>query len=346
MRKTLRYRVKDKHAKELARQARAVNFVWNYCNETQRRAVARGAKWPTRYDLTGLTTGTGRELGLASGTVEQVCVRFVESRRISRRRSLRWRGKRSLGWVPIRGREIHTNGPIRFRGVEYSVWLSRPVVGRVVDGSSFSQDARGRWYLNLAVETEDVPAREIESAVGIDLGLKDFATLSTGEAVAAPQFFRGAEEKLAIAARAGKRGRVRDLHAKIANQRRDFHHKLSTRLVREFDLIAVGDVGGGLARTSMAKSVHDAGWTQFRGFLRYKAIEHGATYREVREQLTTQTCSDCGFVGGPKGRKGLRVRLWTCVCCGSIHDRDVNAARNIVGLGHEPPGEGIGASHD
>ncbi|MGH8200758.1 MAG: RNA-guided endonuclease InsQ/TnpB family protein [Steroidobacteraceae bacterium] len=167
--------------------------------------------------------------------------------------------------------------------------------------------------------------------IGIDLGLRSLAALSTGEKIEAPRIYRRYERALAIAQRAGRKPRVRAIHAKIANCRKHFLHELSTRLVRENRCIYVGNINScGLARTSLAKSVLDAGWSQLRSQLHYKAIRHGAEYLEVDERLTTQVCSACGARGGPKGREDLVVRDWICGGCGVWHDRDINSAINIL----------------
>ncbi len=182
------------------------------------------------------------------------------------------------------------------------------------------------------------------SGVGIDLGLKDLATLSTGEKIENPRHLRRLESKLATAQRACKRRQARNIHARIVNARRDHLHKASLGIVRRFDYIAVGNVNAaGLARTSMAKSVLDAGWSSFRDMLRYKAIAHGVTFEEVNESSSTQTCNACGVIAGPKGRAGLNERRWTCSNCDTEHDRDTNAALNILmrGSGHRTPVEGI-----
>ena len=192
------------------------------------------------------------------------------------------------------------------------------------------EDARGRWYLNLQVAVLEDKAHGT-GEVGIDLGLKSLAALSTGEKIEAPRVYRRYERELAIAQRAGRQLRVRAIHAKIANCRRHFLHQLSTRLVRENRRICVGNVNScGLARTSLAKSVLDAGWSQLRSQLRYKAIRHGAEYIEVDERMTTQVCSACGVCGGPKGREDLVVREWICGSCGAWHDRDINSAIHIL----------------
>ena len=101
-------------------------------------------------------------------------------------------------------------------------------------------------------------------------------------------------------------------------------------------MIVVGDVSSSqLAKTRMAKSVLDAGWYMFREMLRYKAIRHSVDLVVVNEAFTTRTCSSCGVLSGPQGVNSLRIREWTCRACGETHDRDVNAARNILALGSE-----------
>lgn len=347
MKLTYRYRVKNKSG-ELNRQARAVNFVWNFCNDRQKDAQKWGRRWLTGFDLGKLCSGSSKELRLLSGTIDKVCQRYADSRIQHRRPWLRYRGKRSLGWIPVRAESFHTIGAtLKIGSNEFRTFYSRPIPSgaKVCDGSNFAQDARGNWFLNIVLDLPEAPARETRRAVGIDLGLKDLATLSTGEKIAAPRHYAQREAGLAAAQRAGKKRQARNIHASIQNARRDGLHKLSTRIVREFDFIAVGGVDAAkLAKTSMAKSVKDAGWSAFRQMLAYKSIGNGARYEEVNEAFSTQVCSECGCLGGPKGIADLGIRHWTCAHCGTPHDRDVNAARNILARsGHRAPAEGIAA---
>lgn len=332
---TFRYRVKDATAgKRLAAMAVAVNQVWNYCGGIQNDSRRHNKRWPSFPELARLTAGSSKELGLHSDTVQDVLKHWCAARDKDRRRP-RWRvsrgAKKSLGWVPFQcARPLKVAGDtVTFLGRRYRLWLSRPIPEDIRSGS-FSQDATGRWYLNLVCDVPcDRPTGSAE--VGIDLGLKDLATLSTGEKVGNPRHLRKWAAKLARAQRAGRKALARKINRKIAAQRRDFLHKLSHRVAAENALICVGDVNSArLARTRMAKSVLDAGWTALRSQLRYKAMRHGATFVEVNERYSSQTCSCCGVVGGPKGLKGLRVREWACDGCGVLHDRDTNAAINIL----------------
>jgi len=128
------------------------------------------------------------------------------------------------------------------------------------------------------------------------------------------------------------RARVARVHAKVADSRRDWLHKESTRIIRESQAVYVEDLCvAGLARTRLAKSVHDAGWPAFTAMLEYKARKHGREFRKIgRFEPTSQVCSACGVKDGPKP---LHVREWACAACGTVHDRDVNAAKNILALG-------------
>ena len=170
-------------------------------------------------------------------------------------------------------------------------------------------------------------------------------TLSTGERIGNPRILERFSKKIATAQRAGKKRLTATIYARVRNVRRDFQHKLSRRLVSRFDFIAVGGIKtSSLTKTHLAKSVLDAGWSSFRNMLRYKAIRHGATFAEVNESYSTQVCSRCGCLpdGRPKGIADLGIRTWCCSECGAVHDRDVNAARNILfGSGHRALAEGI-----
>jgi putative transposase len=343
---TIKLRLRDKHASELNRMARAVNFVWNYCNETQQKAARAGRKWLNWQDLQRLTAGSSKDLDLHAHTIQRVVQTYDASRKTHKKPWLRWRGRKSLGWVPFNQGHIAFDGSaFKFRGVVYQAMHFHPalVAGAKILAGSFNQDARGRWYLNAPIEIECAPATP-RDAIGIDLGLKDLAALSTGEKIEAPRLYRASEEKLATIQRARKPPkRVRNIHAKIANRRKDFLHKASAKIAKEFALIVVGDVEAKkLARTKMAKSVLDAGWHSFKTMLAYKAIRHGGRMVEADERYTTQACSVCGSLPPqrPKGIAGLRIREWRCDECDTVHDRDVNAATNILRVGLDALAEG------
>ncbi|MFG3287572.1 RNA-guided endonuclease InsQ/TnpB family protein [Streptomyces sp. NPDC048179] len=207
------------------------------------------------------------------------------------------------------------------------------------------KDAAGRYFASFVIDTDRAAADQArmpdtDHTIGIDLGLTHFAVLSDGTKIDSPRFLRRAEKKLKKAQRglsrkqkgsknrAKARVKVARAHAKVADARREFHHQLSTKLISENQGIAVEDLSvAGLARTRLAKSVHDAGWASFLSMLEYKAERYGRVLVKVgRFEPTSQTCSTCGIKDGPKP---LNVREWTCTACGTVHDRDTNAAINV-----------------
>jgi len=337
--KTLKFRVKDKHAKQLARMAVSVNQVWNYVNDLSHTAIQREGRFFSAYDLQKYTSGCGKELGLHSQTPQMVGAEYATRRKQFKKSKLRWRksfgSKRSLGWVPVNKQSLkYVNGQVRHNGTHFSFWDSYGLGDYEMCSGSFNEDARGRWYFNVVVKVDAALSTGVNS-VGIDLGCKTAATDSNGHVVVGREY-RRLEAKLGIAQRARNRKQVKTIHAKIKNRRADALHKYSRKLVDENAAIFVGNVSSlGLAKTKMAKSVLDAGWGQLKTMLEYKCDHAGIVFGEVNEAYTTQACSCCGCISAssPKGRAGLGIREWTCDECGSTHDRDVNAAKNILRIG-------------
>ncbi|GAB3172095.1 RNA-guided endonuclease TnpB family protein [Streptomyces incanus] len=206
------------------------------------------------------------------------------------------------------------------------------------------KDAAGRYFASFVIDTgpaaDTARMPQTDRTIGIDLGLTHFAVLSDGTKIDSPRFLRRAEKKLKKTQRElsrkqrGSKNREKArlkaarAHAKVTDARREFHHQLSTKLIAENQGIAVEDLSVvGLARTRLAKSVHDSGWSSFTSMLEYKAQRYGRTFVKVgRFEPTSQMCSACGHRDGPKP---LHVREWTCRACGMLHDRDHNAAINV-----------------
>ena len=208
-----------------------------------------------------------------------------------------------------------------------------------------SKDAAGRYFVSMLCDDAVEPKAEAAGKVGIDLGLTHFAILSTGEKVAAPNTFRKHEAKLAklqrrlakkqkgSARRAKAKRKVARLHAKVADARKDFLHKLSTRLINENQVIAIESlaVANMQKNRCLAKSISDASWSEFVRQLEYKAQWYGRTLIGIdRWYPSSKRCSDCGHT---VSKLPLNVREWVCPECGTIHDRDINAARNVLAAG-------------
>jgi putative transposase len=233
------------------------------------------------------------------------------------------------------------NGKLRLPKIgDVPVRWSRPLPS-APSSVTVIKDAAGRYFASFVIETEPGALHDAETAVGIDLGLRHFAVLSDGRKITAPQFLRRAERNLKRRQRdlsrkqRGSRNRdkarvkVARAHARVADARRDFHHQLSTALIRDNQAVAVEDLAvKGLCRTRLAKSIHDAGWSAFVAMLEYKARLYGREFHRIgRFTPTSQTCSACGGKDGPKP---LHVRAWQCASCGVHLDRDINAAVNVA----------------
>jgi putative transposase len=233
------------------------------------------------------------------------------------------------------------NGNLRLPKIgDVPVRWSRPLPSRP-SSVTVIRDSAGRYFASFVVELSPTALPRTEPTIGIDLGLTHFAVLSDGRKIAAPKFLRHAENRLKRRqrdlSRKQKRSRNRDkarvkvarAHARVADARREFHHQLSTRLIRENQAVAVEDLAvNGLARTRLAKSVYDAGWSSFVTMLEYKARLYGRQFHRIgRFTPTSRTCSQCGANDGPKP---LHVRSWRCQECGAWLDRDINAAVNVA----------------
>lgn len=348
--KTLRFKVKGDSWGWLDEAAFETNLVWNYCNELCHKAAKPfygPGKWLSGYDVDKLVTGASKFMAyLPQESVSRIALEHGTRRRAARRTRLAWRkstgSRRSLGWVPFRkGQLRHRDGAILFAGQRFRVFDSYGLSDRTFLAGSFSQNALGEWFLNVAVEVatakHDLPTR----AIGIDLGLKDIAVTSDGESLPARQWFRGIEKQAAKAQRRGHKRQAKRFQRDAANRRKDALHKFSTAMVEQYGAIYIGDVSSTkLAKTRMAKSVLDSGWGMLKTMLQYKGHQAGCIVEVVSERYTTQACADCGSLTGPKGRTGLVVRGWTCVACGTTHSRDVNAARNILARGLSGPSAG------
>ena len=338
---TYKFRIKDATSgTRLNRMAGAVNFVWNFCNDVAMQAVKREGKWFSGYDLHKLTADCGSELGIHSHTVQKICTEFATRRKQFKKFKMRWRSKkRSLGWIPFKANGIKVEADrITYCKKVFRFWKSREIQGEIKEGS-FVQDAQGHWFVCLQCEIPDAPGAGSET-LGIDLGLKTNATCSDGRKFSRDNYTRRMADKLAMAQRAHKKKRVTAIHTKLGNDRKDWNHKLSSHILATARLVVIGDVSSSkLIRTRLAKSVSDAAWSQLRSMFAYKSQRLGVDLRIINEAFSTQMCSSCKAIAGPKGYTGLRIREWVCSSCGTTHQRDVNAAINILRMGlHAPVG--------
>ncbi len=348
--KTLKLRIKDKNLKVLDQLASEVNFVWNYANDLGFKYLKRTGEFLSSYDIDKYTKGASKECGLHSQTIQAISAELVTRRKQFKKAKLKWRvsnkksARRSLGWIPFKKVAIkYADGYVQYGKHQFKLWDSYGLSKYNVKTGSFVEDSRGRWYVCLVVDNATTIKSKGKTSIGIDLGLKDLATCSDGLKLKAPKIYREYEQKLGIAQRAKNKNRVRSVHAKIKNIRQNMLHQFTRKLVNDHAMIIVGNVNAkALAQTKLAKSVLDASWTTLRTMLKYKCENAGVLFEEVNEAYTTQTCSCCGSrLSSPKGRAGLGIREWQCMECGTLHDRDINSALNILALGHERLAVGI-----
>nr|WP_313568766.1 IS200/IS605 family element RNA-guided endonuclease TnpB [Acetoanaerobium noterae] len=215
----------------------------------------------------------------------------------------------------------------------------------VIKSVTISKNPSGKYYISILTQQEIAQLASIDKKLGIDLGLKNFAITSDGDIFENPKFLRKTEKQLTKAQRElsrKKKGsnnrykarlKVAKLHEKIANQRKDFLHKLSTKLIRENQTIVMEDlsVKNMMKNHKLAKAISEVSWYQFRLMLDYKSKWYG---REIiiapSNYASSQLCSNCGYKNTDV--KDLKIREWKCPSCGSVHDRDINASKNLLKL--------------
>ena len=241
-----------------------------------------------------------------------------------------------------------TDGKLRIAKMDaaLNIRFSRTIPkAAIVTTVTVSKDCAGRYFVSMLCTDQVQERTPVAAKVGIDLGLSHFAILSTGEKIAAPNTFRKNEAKLAklqhrfakktkgSANRKKAKLKVARLHAKIADSRKDFLHKLSTRLVNENQVIAIETlaVSNMQKNRCLAKSISDASWAEFVRQLEYKSLWYGRELVGIdRWYPSSKRCSDCGHT---VAKMPLNVREWACPECGTVHDRDINAARNVLAAG-------------
>jgi putative transposase len=345
--RTLRLKVKSESYPWLNAAAIEVNQVWNYANEVSARAArpfAGPAKWLTGYDLDRLTAGASQYFEhIGSDTIQRVNAEFATRRKQFKKTRLRWRvsrgSRRSLGWVPLKAAQLKARGKsLRFCGKSIRVFEAHLLDNKAWKSGCFAQDAVGDWWLCLPIAYEAEQPVAAKEAVGLDLGLRDTVATSDGEKLQAGHFYRSIEQKIAQAQRRGHKRQAKRLHRRAARRRKDALHKFSRRIVSSYQTIVIGDVSSlKLAKTAMAKSVLDAGWGMLKTQLQYKGAYAGRSVFIVNEKNTTRACSSCRALTGPRGLDMIAVRSWVCSACGGTHDRDVNAAKNILSAGRCSP---------
>ncbi|WP_282695845.1 RNA-guided endonuclease TnpB family protein [Streptomyces sp. CC208A] len=355
-----RFHPTDAQAAELSRTFGCVRKVYNLALAARTEAWARQER--VNYNATSaMLTAWKRTEELAflnevSSVPLQQCLRHLQAAFTNffgkRAKYPRFKSKKKS-----RKSAEYTTSGFRFRDGRLTlakmaepldiVW-SRPLPeGASPSTVTVSQDAAGRWFVSMLCDDPTVrPLPATDTAVGVDVGLDHLLTLSTGEKIANPRHERRDRARLTLAQRrlakkangnganrAKARRKVAKIHARIADRRRDGLHKLTTRLVRENQTIVIEDltVRNMVKNHTLARAISDASWSEFRSLLEYKAAWYGREVIAVdRFFPSSRLCSHCGTL---QQKMPLSVRTWTCDSCGTTHDRDVNAARNLLAAG-------------
>ncbi len=354
---TYQYRIKDSSKtlkKHLYLKSGAVNFVWNYCNCIQQEAVKRSRRWLSDIDLCNLTSGSSKELNLHSQSVQAICEEYVLRRKQFNKPYLKFRTnkkKRNLPWIPFKGSAIRVDetGTFTFQKLKLKTWYSRQIPkNATIKSGNICCDNQDKWFINIVLELNLTAEERLaltskgQNITAMDPGLNPLLTLSiespdnciTYKEIEPPKYFKRSQERLANAQRARKKKFARSINKKIKNQRKDYHYKLANELVVDSCTIINTDLSfKSLMKSKLkghAKAWQDGGLGTFRSILKTKAQRHNVTYVEVSERIlvSTQTCSYCKALTGPRGRKGLSVSAWTCSKCGRHHLRNRNSADN------------------
>lgn len=358
MRKTYKFRLnptKSQHTL-LNNTLDICRWVYNETLATRKNAWEQEQKSISLYDTNKLLPGWKKDKPELSQVYSQVLqnvqVRVDLAFKAFFRRAKagekpgypRFRGN---GWYdsftyPQTGFTLADNGLLLSKIGVVKIIQHRPVEGEIKT-LNIRRDMIGNWYACFSCEVKTKPLPKSEKAVGIDVGLTSFATLSTGEKIDNPRFFRRDENELAKAQRklskaekgTPERGKRRlavcHIHQRISNRRKDFAHKFARQLVNEYGIIALEKLNGKgmLQNHCLAKSISDAAWNQFAQYTQYKAENAGRECVLVDPRNTSKRCSRCGTMV----EKDLSVRVHSCPVCGLLIDRDENAAINILALG-------------
>jgi putative transposase len=352
-----KYRVypTDEQARNLAQTFGCVRFIYNWALHKRKRAYFdHGVKFYTK-DLSAAIPALKKQEGTAwlrevSSVPLQQALRHLDAAYTNF-----FEGRTDYPTFKKKHHEqsaTYTDNAFTFRDGKLTlakqqeplsiVWSRLLPDGSQPSSVTISKDKTGRYFVSILVEEEIAPLPPIEKAVGIDLGLKSFLVTSDGEAIANPKYYARDEKKLAKAqrkhARKKKGGKNREKarrkvarhHARIADTRRNFQQQVSTRLIRENQVICLEtlNIKGMVKNHSLAKAISDVGWGGFIRQLEYKARWYGRSLIKIdRWYPSSKTCSACGYV---LETLTLDVREWVCPACGTLHDRDVNAAKNVL----------------
>lgn len=358
----------DEQAQQFAQTFGCIRYVYNRALAERSRAWSQEqrrvnyddtsrllTRWKREPETTWLTEPSKGPLQAALRNLQGAFDKFW--RKQARYPRFKKKGKSKDSATYFSNCFTYSDGQIKLakQSKPLAIRWSRPLPEAAAPSQvTVSRDSAGRYHISILVETVVAEHGRTDLTVGIDAGLTSLYTLSTGEKIVNPRHEKRDRQKLTGAQknlsrkqkgsnnRAKARLQVARIHARIADRRRDHLHKLSTRMIRENQAVMIEDlsVRNMVRNHSLARAISDAGWTQFRSMLEYKADWYGRQVVAIdRFYPSSKTCSECGAISDTMS---LEVREWGCRC-GAVHDRDINAAKNIqaVGLAVLACGDGV-----
>ena len=344
--KTTKIKVRPEAYNWLNNAANEINKVWNYCRWISAKAILDQHKFLTPFDLINLVSGTTKadpQIKIGQSSINNTAKEYGIRRKQFNKLKLKMRGRKSLGWIPVKPEQLACRKDDRFRFCGKQIRLFEKLPEGKLGEGCFTQDSLGDWYFCPTYKNTNITTNYRSSgSVGVDLGIKTVATASDGK-VLESRFYRDTETRLSNLQRHNHRKQTKYLHRKIKRQREYSTHQFSNYLIKNYKEIYIGNVSFSFMKSgNKAKGAYDGAMGKLKTQLLYKGQQAGCWVQVVSEKYTTQTCSVCGSLTGPQGTKGLVIRNWQCSECGTEHDRDINAALNIChfGMKHHPPSAG------
>ena len=356
MLKTYKYRLYPtrKQTKELEWTLETCRILYNSCLVDKNRHYEQTGKGLSRIDQQKILVSDKKNItyltGIHSQVLQDVLFRVDKAYKAFFRRLKDKNGKAGYPRFKAEGRYDSvtytqsgfstSDGKLKLSKIGHiKLKLHRNING-IIKTCNIKKEI-DKWYVCFSVEYKPEPKPIPNKQIGIDVGIKSFAVLSNGQQIDNPKYLVKSEEKLKkIQKRSSKKKKgsnnrkkavisVARMHKKVSNQRKDFHHKESRKIVDNYGVVAIEDlqIKNMVKNHNLAKSINDAGWGQFLSFITYKAEEAGCYVEKINPRNTSKKCSVCGYI---HKEMTLSVRRWTCPICNTVHDRDINASINIL----------------
>ena len=335
----LKLKLNKKQIKQFEEWLSILTGVYNFGIRTI-QLNAENKLYFSAFDFQNLCANHSKKLNIPSHTIKEILLRAYKAwKQCFKKQSYRPKLKsihnklQSIPFQDILPRSKITNTKIKLPIIGNIRYFKQQIPKGTIKNVRVIKRASG-WYCQLCIDTNNIFfVKDTTGKVGIDTGFKTLATLSNGIKYDNKRTFIKGQQRLAQAQRGKNKKLTARLHERIANRRKDYNHKVSRQIVENYKEIYITKDNLKCQSKIFGKSVTDAGIAQLRNFILYKGDNHNRVVKLVDSRNTTMTCSNCGNLTGPTGVSKLAVRVWECCSCGATHDRDINAAMNILKLG-------------